>query len=363
MGPEILRRANLSVRSKRPFYSNETACEIFCTVDLMELCFLSGRCSRDKQGSCIMCDYGSLPGTFPIGTYLSEMERALSGIAQPINTVLLSTNGSFFDEHQISTELLQEILKRIGQSNIPIVEIETHYMDVTASKLRLLQQFLPDKEVILEMGLETIDPSYQREIIMKDIDLLSFERTVSLISEYGFGIDTNIVVGLPFLSPKKQFQDAKNTIQWSFEHGCRPVLFPINIKPYTLLMDAYHGGFYQPLSAWMLPILLDTLPEEWLAQITVTWYGNREDVYEVDGDRAIFPTACPACSQSIREFYDELQTIKDGSIRKKRLRQLISQTSCRCLVQARTEITHNSCDSYENQYASFLTWLGKQRYF
>ena len=360
MKSDVLRRANLSVREKRPFFSNERICDVFCSGNLIEIGFLSRRCSRDLQGSCMMCDYGSVQDTHPVKVYLHEMDRILNAVDPAVNILLLCTNGSFLDNRQIEPELFYAVLERAEQCQIPVVEVETHYQDVTEEKLKLLKQLLPGKDIVIEMGLETIQHRYQKSVIMKDIDLAAYERTIRLIQSFGFQVDTNIMVGLPFLSPKEQVEDALNTIRWSFSHGARPVLFPINIKPYTLLMAAYHAGFYRPVSQWLLPLLLDMLPEKWLGQITVAWYGNREEIYDINGERVIFPSACPACSVNIKRFYDELPNISDGTERKERLRQLLSGSNCYCLSQTRREIFQEPEDTFEKRYATFLAWLEKQ---
>lgn len=357
MDTSILRKANLLVRKRRPFFSDEKICDVFCSNDLIEIGFLSRRCSRDMLGACMMCDYGVARDTYSIKAYLDEMDRILELVDHTINILLLCTNGSFFDHSQIDHDLFCAILERAGRCKIPVIEIETHYQDVTQEKLELLKRFLPGKDIVIEMGLETVQPKYQENIIMKGINLAAYERVITLIQSFGFHVDINIMAGLPFLSPREQFEDVLNTIRWSFAHQGRPVLFPVNIKPYTLLMEAYRAGFYCPISQWMLPLILDTLPEIWLEQVTVAWYGNREEIYDINGERAIFPVACPACSAAIQAFFDELSTISSGTERKERLHQLIAGGSCNCLERTKQEIAQKPEDTFEERYVTFLSWL------
>lgn len=360
MDTNILRKANLLVRKNRPFFSDEKICDVFYNGDLIEIDFPSQRCSRDMQGACMMCDYGAIRDTYPTEVYLEEMGRILEFVDNTTNILLLCTNGSFFDYSQIAPDLFCAILERAGRCKIPVIEIETHYQDVTQEKLKLVKQLLPDKKIVIEMGLETVQPKYQENIIMKGIDLAAYERVITLIQSFDFHVDINIMVGLPFLSPKEQFEDVLNTIHWSFAHQGRPVLFPINIKPYTLLMEAYRAGFYRPISQWMLPLILDDMPETWLEQVTVAWYGNREEIYDINGARTIFPIACPACSAAIQAFYDALPTIPNGTERKERLHRLITRGGCKCLEQTRQEIILTSEDTFEERYIAFLSWLKEQ---
>ncbi len=356
----ILMGANLQAKRNRPSFSHGKICDVFCSGNLIEIGFLSGRCCNDRRGACIMCDYGAANGTRPIQEYLVEMDRILEEAAPSVHVLLLCTNGSFLDRTQISQELFQAVLERAAQSQIGWIEIETHYKDVTPEKLRQIQRLLPNKRVAIEMGLETANPVYQSHIIMKGIDLAAYERTVALIQSFGFLAEVNIMVGLPFLSPKEQFDDAVRTMEWAFRHGCSLVVFPMNIKPYTLLMEMFRSGHYQPISSWMLPLLLDTLSGPQLEQVTVAWYGNREEIYPGTQERAVFPRSCPSCAAEIDRVYRQFPKSAGGDERKALLAQLFSRAGrrgCSCLADARNEISAQPQDTFESRYAKYISYL------
>ncbi len=356
MDGDILVAENLRLRKGRPFLSNGKICNVFCNEKLIEIGFLSRRCRNDCRGVCIMCDYGAADGTHEIREYLFEMDRILEEADPGLEILLLCTNGSFLDQAQISPELFKAVLTRAAQTPASLVEIETHYRDVTPEKLRQIQELLPGKQIGIEMGLETVNPLLQSHIIMKGICLPDYERTISLIQSYGFMTEVNIMVGLPFLSAKEQIEDAVTTIQWAFQRGCRVVLFPMNIKPYTLLMDMYHSGHYRPISQWMLPLVLDTLSAEAMEQITVAWYGNREERYP-NSERAVFPQACPSCTGSIQRFYTQFQKTQGGHERRALLSRLLSQTTCKCLEEARQGAVTNGSGSFASRYADYVSFL------
>lgn len=357
MKSDILREANLEIRKGRPFFPEERICDIFQFNDLVEIGFLSKRCYNDCNGSCIMCDYGVAKGTYSREEYIAEMDNILKSLDHTVDTLLLCTNGSFFDDRQIGPELFRAILERAGQSKMQTIEVETHYQDITADKLSLMKRLLPGKRIMVEIGLETTNPKYQSHIIMKNINLPAYEKTVALIQDFGFQVETNIMVGLPFLCAKEQFEDALLTIQWAFDHQCRPVLFPMNIKPYTLLMDMYRSGHYRPISQWMLPLILDTMGEEHLRKITIAWYGNREEIYHPNGVRAVFPSSCPECVETLSLFYEEFLVAGDGHTRRLLLQQLLSQVTCSCLERAKTELTISPEDTFDTRYSAYVERL------
>lgn len=357
MEREILRTAVRRIREKRPFFPDGKICDVFYSHNLVEIGFLSQRCRRDLGGSCIMCDYGAARGSYAVERYIKEMDHILNSLDDTIKILLLCTNGSFLDDRQVAPSLFEAVLQRAGKSSIHTIEIETHYQDVTKAKLDNIKKLLPNKRVVIEMGLETANPQYQSMVIMKGINLARYEDTIALIQDYGFGVDVNIMIGMPFLSAKEQFEDAATTIQWAFARRCEPVLFPMNIKPYTLLMDMYKAGFYQPISQWMLPLILDTMTEDQLEKTNIAWYGNREAVYDPAGERAVFPQACSACTEAIRNFYQRFVTVRSGHDRKAMLRQLLPPGACGCLREARAKISENSTISFEQRYTAYTSYL------
>lgn len=354
METNYLQRKNREIRNKRPWLPAGEVCDVFYGNNLVEICFLSRRCRNDLQGSCIMCDYGVAEGCADTSVYIHKLSGVLAHLDCTIDTILLSTNGSFFDESQIPSSLFLSILEQVANSNVKAVEIETHYRDVTAEKLELFRKILPNKKLFIEMGLETINPLYQSCIIMKGIELSEFERSVSLIQSMGINVECNVMVGLPFLFEKEQYEDVLKTIYWVFDHQCAPVLFPINIKPYTLLMDIYQAGFYTPVSHWMIPIILDTLPIGQLSQVTIAWYGNREDIYPECNMRTVFPVSCDRCGVLLEEFYYRFSNLSSGEDRKRVLVDLFSKITCSCLNLLKEEIKKTNLDTFEARYSAYI---------
>lgn len=355
MQPEVLHKVNQYIKRKRPYLNPLYPCQVFKEDDLLEIGFLSRRCEYDAKGTCIMCDYGCAKETYSDEEYLNEMDQILAKRSENINVLLLCSNGSILNSNQIRDELFQKILLHAAQTNIPQVEIECHYKDVTIKKLNMIKKFLPDKQITIEMGLETVNPVYQKIFFGKGIDLNEYEDTIMRIKSYGFKIDLNIIIGLPFLTPKEQLQDTCQTLEWVFEHQCSPVIFPVNIKPFTLLMHMYQSGYYKPISHWLMLTLLDSIEEKKLDQVVVAWYGNREETYEDTENHSIFPTSCPDCIDTIKDFYDKFLSYNNAHARKKLLQDMMNNTKCSCMEQL--HLTEDRGDDFENQYESYTAEL------
>ena len=354
MKTDVLKKNNLRAKSVRPKLSGEQVCDVFYDQTLVEICFLSGQCRNDRRGACIMCDYGAVSRTHGTEEYISYLDRIINTLTPEIKTLLLSTNGSFLDERQIPVDLLDAVIKRARTCAARTIEIEAHYMDVTARKLQWLRERLPGKNIMLEFGLETTNEGLQETIFQKGINLSRMEKTIRIAHDFGIAVECNIMVGLPFLSEREQFEDALASIKWVFAHQCTPVLFPVNIKPYTLLWDIYQAGYYEPVSQWMIPLILRELTEDQLGQVTVAWYGNREDIYTESDLRTVFPAVCDCCRNPIQEFYRYFLTAEQGAERDTLLEQLFSRASCACVEQLWHRIQRKETGNFEQRLTTYL---------
>ena len=218
----------------------------------------------------------------------------------------------------------------------------------------------PNKELLLEFGLETANHEYHKSLFMKGVNLNALDQTIQCAHALGIKVECNIMIGLPFISEKQQFDDALSSIQWTFAHGCAPVLFPVNIKPHTLLMDIYRAGYYKPVSQWMIPLLLAELTAEQLGQVTVAWFGNREDIYD-DNERTIFPVACEHCNTAIYHFYQQFLIAEDGVKRKELLARLFSDVPCTCAKQVQHAIDLGGTYTFEDRLTAYVQHITRRK--
>lgn len=361
MEDTILVQHNREIRKCRPLIKETDSCEIFQTNSVLEISLSRGRCANDARGACIMCNYGEVEKSSAISSYLESMKQALDSCNQEITCLMLCTNGSIFDERQIERELLEGAIDLAAQCHIPHIEFETHYQDVTKEKLQLLQTKLKGKEIIIAMGLETINQSYQDCIFAKGIQLSNYKEKINLIQQFGFQIELNIMLGLPFLSTQEQFKDACNTIKWAFSQRCRPVLFPINIKPYSLLKEMYDTGYYTPISHWLLLLVLNTFTADELEQIILVWYGNRIEYYGDAQLKQIFPTYCDKCKEILDTFYTDFINASSGETKKQILYTALNASTCDCLKDVQCGIENNDYSNFQSRYKAYETYLKEKR--
>ncbi len=356
MNKEIIVKMNKHIRKSRPFLKSNVICDVFRNGTFLEIAFMSKRCKNDAAGSCIMCDYGSVNGAQNYDAYLREMDAILQS-EKGIEHLLLCTNGSIMDFSQIPRDIFYKIIEHAGKTDISNIIIEAHYLDITNEKLQKVKQLLLSKNVTIELGMETACQKYQDYIIMKQIDMQKFEAVITNIQSHEFSVDVNILFGLPFLSEKEQLLDTKNAISWAFEHNCNAVLFPINVKPYTLLMNMYENGYYKPVSHWQLLLLLDEIEPEQLSRITISYYGNREENFYDKNHRAILPECCPICKNPLMDFYDAFYKEDHCFQKKNLLNHILNFNKCECLKKQKERLSYFDEHTFEEKYINYTDFL------
>lgn len=303
----LLGSMNIKMHQERPFTPEYKKLTFWRpSDDFLHCCIESRGCrfSRDR-GACIMCDYG-------IGRKLTpdELSKALEEELRPrmqsLSTVLFGSYGSVLDMEEVSEECLDIILGFISGQNVRTVIFETHCCTITSQVLEKIKSKLcgSGKKIIIEMGYESCDKFVLENCLNKILDLNQLCRAINLIHEYSMEVSLNVFLGAPFLDERDQLDTAVESIKWAFEKGADSiVIFPCNIKPFTLLFELYQKGQCRPVSQWMLIELLAWIPEEYLDRITFSWYGDRKNFYENDEFPLIPPEDCEMCHDMIFEFY------------------------------------------------------------
>lgn len=355
----ILRKVNKYLRMQRPILDSNIICDTYRNNTFLEIAFISKCCRNDAQGACIMCDYGATSETKSENVYLNEMRRILSN-SPGIQYLLLCANGSIMDGHQLPESIFCKILEEVGATDIPNVIIETHYQDITEDRLRYIKNFLPQQNITMEIGLETISQEIQDAIIMKGVVIGELEKTITTIHTFGIDVDLNIMLGLPFLSERKQFEDALNSVKWVLKHNCNPVLFPLNIKPFTLLMHMYQTGYYKPVSHWMMLLLLNEIEPQDLQKITISYYGNRTDEYLGTEEETIYPLLCSKCKNVVMDFYENFFRENDGVKRQMLLTDILAWKGCNCLEEQKRNLKKHEEKTFLQHLDEYIALINRE---
>lgn len=325
---------NKMIRKERPIVPKDKLYSTYENNGVFQICFRSRGCSNYLAGSCIMCDYGK-------GTNITKEEldfafdKAILESKQEIKMLLLNSYGSILDYHEISEECFAVLLKKLKPLNIENIIFETHYNTITYEKLSLIKNELNDKNIFFELGLETSNELIREENLLKKISNNEFAKTIDLIHSFDMGVIVNLLVGIPFLTREEQIEDVLNSIEWCVMNNVDEIdLFPINVKPYTLLKELYDYGEYDVISHWQLIEVLNRVPEKYLSKIYLAWYGNRELEY-TNGECSIFPKSCDLCYSSLMGFYSHFLSNNNSNYRKILIKKLLLEKKCDCYSKVR----------------------------
>jgi radical SAM enzyme (TIGR01210 family) len=303
-------------------------CVVWGHGDFLHICFSSVGCRFREAGYCTMCDYGG-GGGITAEEAVSGLKAALAHAACAVREILLGTCGSILDHREMAQPVLNAVLKAVYDSGIPTVILETHYTTVTPEILSRLQEALPGREIVMELGFESSDPWVLEHSLCKYMDLNALSDTVALIQSFGMGAVLNVFLGAPFLTPEQQLRDAENSIAWAVSHGAsRAVVFPANIKPNTLLWQLYQENAYHRLSHWMLIELLWRLDDTLLEKVELSWYGDRQEAGQCT--EILPPESCPECHPLLMAFYRAFMEDFDPRQRRRLLEDLRHKTHCSC---------------------------------
>lgn len=302
---------HIALKNKRGFTDKEY--DTFFDGKVLQICFYSKGCRFSKNGSCIMCDYGKPRKNNLSSNDIKEIMTKVLNKKSP-KVLLINSLGSIFDYLEMPKENIITLLDCISKTNIKVIVFESHYTSINKDLLNLIKEKLKDKEIEIELGFESYNDIYRRECLNKIIDNEKFKETISLIKSYGFKVEANCLFGMPFISLEKQFEDTIESIKWLVNNGVSLVnLFPMNIKPYTLLYKLYKEGVYKPVKHKDFITLLKKIPKEYIDKIYLCWYGNR--TLDYSKDETVLPIIDGYDYEKLMNFYQTFNIHKDKNYR------------------------------------------------
>ena len=241
----------------------------------VEVWFQTRGCSWDHQGGCTMCNYGE--GRFVSDEWMvGNVAAALDTVEWPVEELMVSPSGSMLDEVEVPKYVRTAIYEMVAARDLDLFLIETREDSVThALAAELVAKQPAGRRVAIEIGLESCDPWVRRFCINKGVPLSRFVDAVDIARHHGIIVYANVCLGTPFLTARQQIEDALTTVQWALRNGAnKVVIFPLHIKPFTLLDRLYEWEMYDPTSLWSLVEILRRLDPGQLHRVEIAWYKN-----------------------------------------------------------------------------------------
>lgn len=331
---ELLSQVMMSLRSAAPLI--EDSIRSYVRMDravgdaFAQVWFRTRGCTWANSGSCTMCNYGR-GGPESAEQMVEAVREALRTIREPVDELFVSPSGSMLDPAEVPVEARRHLLELMASFPSRKVCVETRPETVTGAVAAELATALSGKTVAVEMGLESSSAWIQRFCINKTCAPVDFCRAAASLSEHGIRVYANICLGAPFLSAEEAIADARQSTEWALTHGADlAVVFPLHVKPYTLLAWLHERDHYRPPSLWSLVEVLSRLDPALLSRVTVSWY--RRD-YGPGAHLIQSPTTCPQCLPRVLRWLDRFRE----SPSRRSLQPLIAE-QCECRVLWREEV-------------------------
>jgi archaeosine synthase beta-subunit len=284
-------------------------------------------CHHNHLGGCTMCDYWASE-EFATERMSSFAQDALGAINFAPTLLVFGPSGSVFDEWEVPAPVRQDWYRLLRPVNASVYCLFARAETITESKLMEIAEYLDPSRVSIEMGLETADPWKLRHCINKAIELEQIVQAAQTIRKCGFSSCVYIMVGVPFLSAGEAVEDTVASIKWALEHDidyC--AVFPMHIKPWTVVDWLYQHRRYAPISLWAVVEVLMRFSAQQLGHIGICWHRPRPDqahpLYEAP---SLAPTTCPICVEQVLRIMDSYRFSSDRAGLVSRLGEI----SCKC---------------------------------
>lgn len=292
------------------------------------LWFRTEGCSWAYIGSCMMCNYSFGPKTTS-KQIVSYVKEGLTKLDDNLNHLLISPSGSMLDSIEVPDEARDEIFELLSLTHIKSFSFETRPETIKDSVIRKIQTILNGRLTKVLLGVETINQSYQKYCINKQIDLSTYVNAFNILKSNNVKPIANILLGLPFLTDLENIEAACQSITWSLENGASYCyLFPVHVKEGTALAPLYSKGQYRTISLWALIEVMANLKEmSSLNKIRPSWFTSL-NAYNVIAS----PYTCDKCFDKVVSLLNHYDCWLD----EKSLNKLFN-FKCSCRTKWRAE--------------------------
>lgn len=127
------------------------------------------------------------------------------------------------------------------------------------------------------------------------MELSEFTTAAARLLATGSLVTANILLGAPFLTEREAINDAVRSVRWALENGAYMcVLFPSNVKDWTLQHWLWERGLYNPPSLWSYIEALYVLGPDILERVGLSKFAVPKSEHY-----PCVPQTCPACYEGV----------------------------------------------------------------
>ncbi|MCA9731947.1 MAG: hypothetical protein H6696_05435 [Deferribacteres bacterium] len=335
---KILDLVNIKLRKNRPkvpeTFNHTLWIEHQSSKPFVQLWFRTRGCRHNYRGGCTMCDYWISDLVSP-EQMVASVEEGLGKLDFEPDMILLNSSGSVFDDWEVPPVARQKILELLSRYRKTTFIFETRAETISSQKIAECVKILKGRNIIIEMGFESTDPWVLKYCINKSLELKNVISAVQTLKKFNVKSIANILAGAPFLTFSETIKDVVNSINWAFEHDVNQcVLFPMNIKPWTLMYWLEQYGIYTLPSLWILVDVISKLDIRLLPYVHISWYKARPQSHPLYQESNRSPITCPKCYDNVIRLLNEY----NSSDNRARILEKLMELSCDCKLQWHEQI-------------------------
>jgi len=227
--------------------------------------------------------------------------EALASLDRVPDMLEVGPYGSMLDDQEVPPKVRREIYRLMKSVSAPFYAIFTRFDTITEDKLEELVEHFEPTEMSVDMGLETSDPWKLKYCVNKALEIGQIISAVKLLKRYNLYSAAYILLGVPFLTSAEMIDDTLSSVLWALSNSIDyAVVFPVHVKPWTVVRWLYEHDLYEPISLWDLVEVLARIPPKLLTQVGISWHNERAErnhpLYEIP---KITPTTCPLCHDQV----------------------------------------------------------------
>ncbi len=245
------------------------------------------------RGECSMCDY-QIAAPMGVDPMVANLREALEK-REHYDSLFVAPLGSMFDDKEVPPEARRRIFALAAGTGCTLFATESRIEFLNEHTIGEFADLLGDRGLRVNVGLESADPFVLSNCIGKALDLASVRPTARLLEWHGVELASNVLLGALALAELEAIEAAVATVRWAFENGSRLcVLFPSNVKRWTLQHWLWERGLFRPPSLWALIEVLERLQDLPPGALALSYFAKvpNDSIVEV-------PTTCPACHTEV----------------------------------------------------------------
>lgn len=309
----LLRKANNAVRAHRPREQDEwryTVRRQRVTMDprpsrendLTYVFFRSFGCRFDRAGECTMCNYAAAERVD--ATSMVDSVREALALRDDYDALGVSPLGNMFDPAEVPVEAREAIIDMVARVPGTIYSCESRPETLTDELIAQTVHRLRGKRFFINLGLESAHPWVQAHCVGKSLSADHYRKATASLRRHGAFPVSNVLLGAPFLTEDEAIESAVGTVRWALANGSHIcVLFPSNVKGWTLQEWLWERDLYRTPSLWSLVEALRRMGPETARSVVLSWYSTTPTdprrLAQVSDPLREAPVTCPLCQDKV----------------------------------------------------------------